>query len=121
MSVARVLSKREVSRFDHLPESLTTAARLRTTSVLPPQAGAMTLGKTIYVRPGREDDDVLIAHELVHVRQWHELGRIGFLVRYLSSYLVNLVRLRRHMAAYRAIPLEIEAREEAARWRAKHP
>jgi hypothetical protein len=117
----RVLSQRDVERFDHLPAGLAGAARLRTFPLLPPQAGAMTLGRTILIRPGREDDDDLLAHELVHVRQWADLGHLRFLVRYLGAYLANLARLRRHMAAYRAIPLEVEAREEAARWRRKHP
>jgi hypothetical protein len=117
----RILSKREVQRFDHLPTGLVERAKLRTFRLLPPQASAMTLGGTILIRPGHEDDDELIAHELVHVRQWSELGRVGFLVRYLGAYIKNLLRLRKHMPAYRAIPLEIEARKEAAAWRAKHP
>ena len=117
---SRVLSKRDLERFDHLPEATTASARLRTTRLLPPQARGMTLGRTVLLRPGHEDDDGLVAHELVHVRQWAELGRLGFLVRYLGAYLRNLARLRDHMAAYRAIPLEVEARKEAAAWRAKH-
>jgi hypothetical protein len=57
----------------------------------------------------------LIRHELVHVRQWGELGPLRFLVRYLSEYL----RLRRdglgHQEAYRGISFEREARQLAGR------
>lgn len=81
----------------------------------------MTIGHTILVRPGREDDEALLAHELVHVRQWAELGPVGFLARYLGAYFRNLARLRNHMAAYRAIPLEAEARAAAEAWHASQP
>lgn len=120
MAPVRTLSKSEIDKFDHLPRAMTKRARLKTARWLPPQADAMTLGNTIYVRPGHQDSDRLIAHELVHVRQWAELGRVGFLARYLSSYFRNLARLRNHMAAYRSIPLEEEARAGADTWKAKH-
>ena len=44
-------------------------------------------------QPRRLRDDVvdgtrkLLAHELVHVRQYHELGMVRFLARYLRDYL----------------------------------
>lgn len=93
---------------------------MRTSRLLPRQAGAMTVGRTILVRPGHEASEPLMAHELVHVRQWQDLGWLGFLRAYVGAYLRNVVRLRDHRAAYLAIPLEAEAREEAARWAARH-
>src|SRR5436190_1536926 len=45
----------------------------------------MTLGRWVLVRRGHEHDRGLIAHELVHVRQWRELGAVRFLVRYLGA------------------------------------
>lgn len=64
----------------------------------------------MFVRRGFETNPVLLAHEAEHVRQWQELGRWGFLRAYLGAY----VRGRRaglgHQGAYRAIPLEREAR-----------
>ena len=45
----------------------------------------MTLGRWILLRRGHEHDRGLIAHELVHVRQWRELGAVRFLVRYLGD------------------------------------
>ena len=120
MAATRVLSKTEVDRFDHLPELLSTRVRLRTSRLLPPQASAMTIGRTVLIRPGHEGDETLLAHELVHVRQWSDLGPVRFLIQYLGAYFRNLVRLRSHRAAYRAIPLEQEARTGAATWRAAH-
>lgn len=120
MAGAAPLGKARAGRFDHLAPEVVGRARIRTARHLPRQADAMTIGRTIYVRPGHEASDALLAHELVHVRQWQQYGPIGFLRRYLGAYLANLVRLRNHMAAYRAIPLEAEAREQAATWKARH-
>jgi hypothetical protein len=53
----------------------------------------------------------LIVHELTHIAQWRRLGLIGWLRSYLGDY----VRGRRSglssHQAYRAIRLEVEARE----------
>jgi len=70
----------------------------------------MTLGRWILVRRGHERDRALVAHELVHVRQWRESGAPRFLGRYLTSYLRLRFRGLRHWDAYRAIPFEEEAR-----------
>ena len=121
MTSAAPLGKAAADRFDHLQPATVARARIKTSRRLPRQADAMTVGRTIYVRPGHEQSQSLIAHELVHVRQWQEHGRFGFLRRYLWAYARNLVALRDHMAAYRAIPFEAEARAEAARWKARHP
>ena len=120
MPKAQPLAKSAVTRFDHLPPVVLERARVKVWRRLPKQADAMTIGRTIFVRPGHEDSDGLMAHELVHVRQWKQYGRLGFLGRYLWAYARNLVELRNHMAAYRAIPFEAEATAEAAKWKAKH-
>ncbi len=76
---------------------------------VPRQASAITLGNTVIVRRSAFPNDGLMAHELVHVRQFMHFGAMGFLGRYVGSY----VRLRfgghGHMAAYRRIPFEVEA------------
>ena len=51
----------------------------------------------------------LLRHERVHVRQWREFGFVGFLTRYVGAYLRWRLRGYGHWAAYRRIPLEIEA------------
>lgn len=76
---------------------------------VPPQADAVTLGRTILMRESRQGDGGLLAHELVHVRQFRELGALGFLGRYVGAYLRLRLTGHRHMAAYRRIPLEVEA------------
>lgn len=81
-----------------------------------PGAAATTVGHYVFVRPGSIGSRRLIEHELVHVRQWRELGVPGFLVRYLGAYLRWRLRRYPHWAAYRRIPLEIEA-DWAARGR----
>lgn len=76
---------------------------------VPPQAAAITLGNTICVRHEHAHSDALMSHELVHVRQFQELGWPRFLVRYVRSYLRGRLSGYGHMAAYRRIPLEVEA------------
>lgn len=76
---------------------------------VPPQAEAITLGKTIFVRKRSREHHGLMAHELVHVRQFKELGIVRFLARYVGSYLRYRLSGYGHMAAYRRIPLEVEA------------
>ena len=83
---------------------------------------AMTVRRWIFVDPGLLNGDraklsLLIIHELVHVRQWSDLGVIGFLSSYLGSYLRGRRDGLNHRDSYRAIDLEVEAREIQARFR----
>lgn len=116
----RGLSPVELASYDHVPPSVTGRVRVLRVPVLPPGADGMTLGRVILLRrdamADRTGRRALLAHELVHARQWAELGVARFLRRYLWDYAANLRRLRRHHAAYVAIPLEAEAREGAERW-----
>ena len=114
--MARALSPTEIDSFEHIPREVAERVRFVTTKLLPPRADAMTVGRFILVRPGHEESRTLMAHELVHARQWAEWGRFGFLRRYLGDYLVNLARLRSHRKAYLAIPFETEARNGAKAW-----
>ncbi len=83
---------------------------------------AMTVRRWIFVDPRLLNGDtaklsLLIIHELVHVRQWSDLGVLGFLSRYLGSYLRGRRNGLNHRDSYRAIDLEVEAREIQARFR----
>ena len=83
---------------------------------MPPGADAITIGPVISVRRAAATDPRLLRHELEHVRQWRRLGVVGFLRRYLGSYLRWRLRGYGHWAAYRRIPLEVEAE-----WAARRP
>ena len=80
---------------------------------VPPGSAAITIGPVVSVRGASAEDSHLLRHEEEHVRQWRELGYVGFLRQYLGAYL----RWRRagfgHQAAYRLIPLEVEAEAAA--------
>lgn len=75
----------------------------------------MTFGRNIFLRSGHEQDSALIAHELVHVAQWRELGPVLFLWRYLTPYFLFRLNGLTHWEAYRRIPLEVEATRAARR------
>jgi uncharacterized protein DUF4157 len=111
--VPRQLDARDQRHFTHVPPSDLARARLVTVPVLTPGVAGMTLGRWILVRRGHEHDRELLAHELVHVRQWRELGAVRFLARYLGAYAQGRWRGLGHTAAYEAIPLETEARAVA--------
>ncbi|MCY4423721.1 MAG: hypothetical protein OXC06_11700 [Acidimicrobiaceae bacterium] len=114
----RRLTPQEIAGYDLVSPEIARRARVQKVPVLSPGMAGMTLGRLILVL--RDDDlsgrRVLLAHELVHVEQYAELGAARFLRRYLREYLGNLRRLRDHRRAYLAISLEAEARAEAARW-----
>lgn len=83
---------------------------------VPPGSAAITLGPVVSVRRRHAADARLLRHEAEHVRQWRALGALGFTRQYLGAYL----RWRRvgfgHQAAYRLIPLEVEAEAAAGRF-----
>ncbi len=85
---------------------------------MPPGADAITIGPVISVRRSSASSERLLRHEEEHVRQWRELGVFGFLRRYLGSYLTARFKGFGHRAAYRLIPLEVQAEEAATRWAA---
>lgn len=78
----------------------------------------------LYVLPplwrGWEGLAVLLAHELVHVRQYAEQGIVGFLVRYLWNYLILRLRGHSHRAAYHLLPQEREAYAVERKFREIH-
>jgi GNAT superfamily N-acetyltransferase len=73
---------------------------------------AITIGNGVwFISAEKRDDDALVAHELVHVAQYREMGVPRFLLRYL----VDLARARFRYS--RTLPLEAPAyaRQAAAR------
>ncbi len=114
----RRLEGPELVAYDVLAPHLLKKVRVVRVPFLPPGSAGMTIGATVLLC--RDDDRTgrrsLIAHELVHVGQYTDLGFFGFLIRYSRDYLRGLVRHRRHREAYLAIPAEIDARREAESW-----
>jgi hypothetical protein len=115
----RRLEGPELSRYHLIPPELAARVRVVQVPVLPPGAAGMTLGRFVFVRSDtdRSGRRELLAHELVHVRQFEEHGTVGFLRHYLGQYASSLRTHRRHRRAYLEMPFEIEARTEARRWR----
>jgi hypothetical protein len=78
---------------------------------------AMTIRNRIFIDPeamtARHGPGILLVHELIHVRQWEQLGVVRFLWRYLTAYLHGRMKGMGHRSAYLAIPLEVEARAAA--------
>lgn len=109
------LTAEQVERLSLVPRVDRVRARLIRVPWLAPGASAMTLGRWILIRRGREHDEALLAHELVHVRQWRELGGYPFLREYFGSYLRGRRSGFNHREAYLAIPFEQEARRLAGR------
>ncbi len=97
-------------------------ARVRVHQVrwLPNRAGAMTLRNHILFRETRDDPSHLMAHELVHVRQFAEQGTARFLFIYVADYLRGLVKHRNHHQAYLNIGFERSARAEVDQWAQRH-
>ncbi|HYD10746.1 MAG TPA: hypothetical protein VEA78_11635 [Acidimicrobiales bacterium] len=81
---------------------------------MPPGSAAITLGPLIIVRRRAAGNVRLLRHEHEHVLQWRRFGVVGFLLRYLGAYVRWRARGYGHWAAYRRIPLEVEAE-----WRAR--
>ena len=98
-----------------VPPADVARARIIQVPSLTPGVAAMTLGRVILLRRDHVADTALVAHELVHVRQWRELGVARFLWRYLGAYFRGRVAGLGHQQAYEAIPLEVEARRLAGR------
>ena len=114
----RRLEKPEIESYDVLGRDLAERVRIVRLPVFLFGLDGMTIGRFVLLR---SDDDrsgnrMLLAHELVHVRQWHEAGRIGFLRAYLGDYFRELPSSRSHRHAYLAIRAEREAFAEADEW-----
>jgi len=79
--------------------------------LLPRNVAAITLGRRIWIARALPpaELEILLRHELVHVRQMERLGVPAFLLRYLGEYARNRLRGMDHDAAYRAISFEREA------------
>jgi hypothetical protein len=119
----RRLNAAELDAYDLVPRAIAARARVQRVPLLPRGASGMTIGRFVFVLRDDLHDGTsqLLAHELVHVRQYREQGYLAFSIRYLWHYGRGILRLRSHRRAYRAIPAEAEAYAAAAVWnRVRH-
>ena len=122
VAVVRRLEGPELTSYNVLDTALAKRVRIVTVPVLPRGASGMTIGRWIFLKDdgdhggGRE----LMAHELVHVRQYAEFGYLRFSVRYLRHYALGLLRHRHHRDAHLSIPAEVEALADARAWRVRN-
>ena len=65
----------------------------------------------IFVRTRRENDAILINHELIHIKQYRELFVVGGVVLYVFDFIVGLFKYKNVYLAYRNIRFEQEAYE----------
>lgn len=114
----RFLSLDEIANYDHVADGLLSRVKVVQSRFLPNGADGVTIGRYVFVKPGHFDRPMsaLMAHELVHVRQFAELGAVRFFTRYVGEYLRHLAKLRNHREAYLAISFEVEARRIAKEW-----
>ncbi|MCP4303287.1 MAG: hypothetical protein GY926_11995 [bacterium] len=85
---------------------------------------AVALPTGVYVQPivmerfraGAEPErwGPLIVHELMHIEQWRRLGAIRHVAQYVSDYVRNRFQGYGHWESYKAIRLEVEARDAYA-------
>ncbi len=117
--LVRRLTPSEIEAYDLIPEHISERVILVRVPLLPGPYSGMTLGPVVLlartIRP--EAPQPLLAHELVHVRQYHEMGVPLFAWRYNRAFVKGLLQFRSWNKAYRAIPAEQEARSLAADWR----
>lgn len=71
---------------------------------------AITLFPFIVLRDEKlRNNERLINHEMIHIKQQLELLIVGFYILYLSEYAVRVLLYRNHYKAYRLISFEQEA------------
>jgi len=80
---------------------------------VPPGSDAITVWRVISVRRRSAANAHLMRHEEAHLAQWRELGVARFLTEYLGAYVRGRLHGYGHKAAYRLIPLEVEAEQVA--------
>jgi hypothetical protein len=63
---------------------------------IPERFSAHNRGPFVFIRPQYRDDQGLLAHELIHVRQWYRNPLFGIFYRFSKAF-----RLRVEVEAYR--------------------
>ena len=97
----RQLEGPEIAGYDLIDSDLAQRVRIIRVPFLAPGSSGMTIGRFVFLTTDvdRSGGRELLAHELVHVRQFSEAGLVAFLLRYLRDYAAALARLRNHRQA----------------------
>ena len=129
MNAARILSRSGID-LEELRREL-SPVRLEEVNVWPAARGirvlwrsgvrGVTLWRLVLADPDLFDEEPdqlarFVVHELVHVRQFVDLGYVRFMFRYLREYLKGRLRGQGHRTAYLQISAEQEARAVASRY-----
>lgn len=77
--------------------------------LLPKRYHAITIFPFIFLRRGGAENEILINHELIHLRQQAELLILPFYLWYIIEYLLKLIIYHNHNKAYHNISFEREA------------
>lgn len=114
----RGLTEEEIGAYDLIDSELASAVRIVDIPLLPGRYQGITLGRWVCLAEPQPatGTSTLIAHELVHVKQWHDDGVVRFSMNYLGAFAKGLFRHKSWDKAYRAIPAEVDARTETAHW-----
>lgn len=122
MSRFRSLTSHEQQTYDVVDKRLAARVRIVDIPFIPGGYSGMTLGRFICLADPQPTTgtSTLLAHELVHVQQWHDQGAPTFLWTYLTSFVSGLKTHKAWRKAYSQIPQEIEARQAANNWAQRH-
>lgn len=114
----RPLNEVELNSYDLVDVELAKKVRIFRTIYIPGGFHGICLVNWIFFTRDVADDgeSTLLAHELIHVRQWQQRGVFGYLSWYLRSFGTCLRKQRRWMPAYHDIEAELEAKQEAREW-----
>lgn len=105
------MSEHEIDAYDLVPDWVARRAKLVRIPWLPGPYRGMTIGTLILMRGDLLDRGInrVVAHELVHVRQYMEYGKLGFWFRYLKDFFTLYIGAWDWDNAYRSIGFEAEA------------
>ncbi len=114
----RELSQAELESYDVIDRSLAETVRVFDVPFVPGGYAGITFGRFIFLVKAIPPDgaSTLMAHELVHVGQYAEVGVPRYIYAYLKFFFPALYRMRNWNQAYRAIPAELDARDITGQW-----
>ena len=114
----RELTSQEIASYDMIPNELASRVKVIRVPFLLGRYQGMVFGRRVFLRKNvpADGESLLMAHELVHVGQWSDLGVVGFSTRYLTQFGAGLIRTRSWNKAYEGVKFEQEAEATARDW-----